>query len=236
MKSLPTTLAYLAGAMDADGHFSIKKSFAQRAANGQESTVYYPRIGLGQVTPEVPELLKSVFGGNVYLQKSKHKNRKDQYKWSAQNGVAYRACEALRSYLLLKKERAELLMSLYEWQHDKNVRRPTWWWLRENPRWQTSELLTRQETRNMMNISEQRLRNALVSGFLVAANNPSGHPQIPGDLVAFLLSLRGKKHYRLPPQYLRRCESLFEQCRELNSLGKAGTCVTHRTGCFKLKK
>src|SRR5689334_13199109 len=104
------TLAYLAGAMDADGHFTIKRS-TQRKRNSGDCVlaVYSPRAGLGQVTPQVPELLKRCFGGTFRLQAPATENSRPLFKYLCSDRMAARLAHALMPYLRIKSQQAQLL-------------------------------------------------------------------------------------------------------------------------------
>jgi hypothetical protein len=95
--------------MDADGHFTIVKHIA----NG--CWTFSERIGLGQLSPIVPNLLKEKFGGQVILRTRKEikaKNWRPIYVWQATNLIAFEAVDWLRPYLKIKRPQADLIMEL----------------------------------------------------------------------------------------------------------------------------
>ena len=56
------TLAYLAGALDSDGHFSIKRTtYHMRVRGDANAPVFEEVIGLKQTCSSVPDLLKGMF-------------------------------------------------------------------------------------------------------------------------------------------------------------------------------
>ena len=64
--SKAATLAYLAGAMDSDGCISVKRStYAMRVRGDAGTPVFSERVIFKQVTPEIPTLLKELFGGSL---------------------------------------------------------------------------------------------------------------------------------------------------------------------------
>lgn len=102
-------LAYLAGAMDADGFISMTK----RTLRG--CTTYSEFIGLAQVTDTVPMLLRSLFGGYIQLRKradTRAANWRPIYYWAATTRNAANAIKALRPYLKVKTEQADLVLAL----------------------------------------------------------------------------------------------------------------------------
>lgn len=105
-------LAYLAGAMDADGFFCI-----HRSKKGHYSPTYYEFVGLAQLSPIVPRLLQARFGG--YIQERKRKdnhaeNWRPLYYWAGTARFGARAVDALRPYLRVKTGQADILIALRE--------------------------------------------------------------------------------------------------------------------------
>lgn len=101
------TLAYLAGAMDADGFFSI------RSHTIRGSTTYSEFIGLGQVSDVVPNMLRDTFGGTV-RQRQRDPKWKPFFYWVASNRNAASASKTLLPHLRLKRRQAELICELRE--------------------------------------------------------------------------------------------------------------------------
>jgi len=99
------TLAYLAGAMDADGFFSIR----HHTIRG--STTYSESIGLGQVSDIVPNMLCNAFGGTV-RQRQRDPKWKPFFYWVASNKNAAAATKILLPHLRLKRRQAELICEL----------------------------------------------------------------------------------------------------------------------------
>lgn len=105
-------LAYLAGAMDSDGSIGIRRStYAARHGNGRQAT-YSERIGLKQVTPHIPELLKESFGGSLMMQRPSTANGRPLYYWEATNVVASDALALMVPFLRIKREQAENCLAL----------------------------------------------------------------------------------------------------------------------------
>lgn len=99
-------LAYLAGAMDADGYFTIYRE------DKRGSRTYSEACGLQQTSPVVPDKLKALFGGSVRLCKTRAKRWKPMYSWAATNRIAFEAVKSLRPYLHIKTGQADLIIAL----------------------------------------------------------------------------------------------------------------------------
>jgi len=105
--------AYLAGAMDSDGSIGIRRStYAQRVRGDARAAVYSERIGLKQVTPQIPELLKATFGGSLMVQAPSATRGRPLHYWEATNRVASDALVALLPFLRVKRAQAETVLAL----------------------------------------------------------------------------------------------------------------------------
>jgi hypothetical protein len=105
------TCAYLAGVMDSDGWFTIKR----HAANALycESFTYSEYAGCGQAQSGAIDLLHEAFGGSVRLRSRKEgPDWRPMYYWVASNKQAAPVAIALRPYLRLKAEQADLIIAL----------------------------------------------------------------------------------------------------------------------------
>lgn len=106
-------LAYLAGAMDSDGSIGIRRStYAMRVTRDARQPVFSERIGLKQVTPQIPMLLKETFGGTLHLQGPSAVKGRPLYSWEATNKVAADALREMLPYLRVKREQAENALAL----------------------------------------------------------------------------------------------------------------------------
>jgi hypothetical protein len=107
--------AYLAGCLDCDGYFTIKRStYAMRVTGDAHNPVYSEKIGLKQVKPEVVELLFKYFAGYKRIEKPSARNGKPLFAWSVTDKQAVACISALLPYLRVKREQAELLLQLRE--------------------------------------------------------------------------------------------------------------------------
>lgn len=228
-------LAYLAGAMDSDGYFTIKKStYHKRVRGDAKNPTYSEKMGLHQVTPEVPHLLKETFGGMCYLAKGSNENSKPLWRYTSTDKVAAKACEMLLPYLRIKKAQVQLILELRESKQPK-FEQLSYWFAQEHPNWQDMELIPTDEASAMMGYTnETSVLQAVHNGTLLATDARafrSKAPRIPRLLVEEIVS-NGKARIK-PPQLIAWRENLHEQIRELNKIGVNGTSVYFRTGHHK---
>ena len=125
--------AYLAGCLDSDGYFSIKRSsYHMRVRGDSGQLVYSERIGLKQVSEHVPSLLHKYFGGYYRIDKPSSRHGKPLYAWSVTDRKAISCVTILLPYLRVKKAQAELLIELRRlkslpWKVIGTVARPNRW-------------------------------------------------------------------------------------------------------------
>lgn len=100
-----THLNYLAGAMDADGFFSM------RIHRIRGSVTYSEFVGFGQVSDIVPILLKEAFGGTV-RQRNRNPKWKTFYYWVSVNKGAALCAKTLLPFLKIKNRQAEIICEL----------------------------------------------------------------------------------------------------------------------------
>ena len=104
-------MAYIAGAMDGDGSFSLCKKIEKE----DRSPLYYPFIQFGCLQEELVDLFVKVLGGRKMSIKSKTDAkgivRRDFFSWRAEKvNQCLPVLEKLCSFLVIKKERAEFLI------------------------------------------------------------------------------------------------------------------------------
>ena len=108
-----TTLAYLAGAIDSDGTIGVKRStYAQRVVGDAGQAVFSERIALRQVTPEIVDLLRSTFGGSVYMTKPSTERGRPLHTWAVTDLQALHCAKALLPFLTVKHAQATNLLEL----------------------------------------------------------------------------------------------------------------------------
>lgn len=237
----PEILAYLAGAMDSDGCFVVKKStYHARQNKGTTNPTYSELLQLQQVTPQIPELLKTTFGGTICHCASAGPNRKPLIRWGCTEIKAAAARQALLPYLRIKKRQAKLLLELRETKNPK-YRQETYWFALEYPNWPELELVTYSEARMLLGHSDpQSISQAVLQGTLLATPYHRGYrelPRIPRLLIERMLSRpsRDGRSRRRPEALIRWREAICQQVRELNKTGIHGTSIYHRTGPHHLK-
>jgi len=105
--------AYLAGAIDSDGTIGIKRStYAVRVRKDSCQPTYSERLALRQVTPAVPELLRTTFGGSLYLTQPSAVGGKPLFSWSVTDQKAATCLRTLLPYLRVKRAQAENALAL----------------------------------------------------------------------------------------------------------------------------
>lgn len=110
MENREIKLAYIAGALDGDGSFSLIKTKSAAA----RSPLYYPMIQLANIKYELTSLLYEEFGGSVNTRKSyvakDGGTRKECYQWKAEkSNQCLPVLEDVIPYLIIKKDRAMYL-------------------------------------------------------------------------------------------------------------------------------
>ncbi len=104
-------LAYLAGIMDSDGCFKIRRATIKRMINPHYRII----MTAAQVLPgEAIHLLAKTFGGNVTLKRPKRPGQRALASWTLCDGQAVGAVENILTCLLVKKQEASLLLELRE--------------------------------------------------------------------------------------------------------------------------
>jgi hypothetical protein len=104
----PTTLAYLAGVVDADGSISVRKStYKMRVTGDAKQPVYFARVKVGQVEPQAVDLLKATFGGTVFQSAAHSRNGRPFHLWEIHSNKAAVALQAMLPYLRIKRAQAE---------------------------------------------------------------------------------------------------------------------------------
>jgi len=232
------TLAYLAGAMDSDGWFSIKKSdYKTRVIKDCYYPTYQAKVGLKQVTPQIPNLLHSIFRGSLRKEKGQSENSKELFVFECNNQQAIAFCKTLLPFLVVKKQQAKIILELEETRNRKYLMH-SYWFSQKYPNWKNDELLSSQEVchilgyKNLSSVS-QAVKNGLLLS-VKGAYHLASKPRIPKKLVEIVLEEQRKgKDGRVrtsPQEVVEWRERLYKQVRELNKIGIHGTEVYFRTG------
>ena len=106
-------MAYLAGAIDADGTIGVKRStYAQRVRHDAGQAVYSERVAIRQVQDIVPRMLRAEFGGSLYITKPSTPGGRDLVTWTATDQRATACLRALLPYLRIKRLQADNALAL----------------------------------------------------------------------------------------------------------------------------
>jgi hypothetical protein len=117
-----TMKAYLAGVLDADGYFTIKRStYSMRVRGDSSNPVFSERVGMKQVVPIAVDLLHEHFGGYRRIEKSSAKNGKPLHAWSVTDKKACHLVRTILPYMRIKRKQAELLLELRKSKEVKRV-------------------------------------------------------------------------------------------------------------------
>lgn len=231
--------AYLAGAMDSDGYFGIGRStYAMRTQHGTTNPVFSERVGLGQVTPDIPMLLRASFGGGIGVSSPNTPNSKPLYRWHTTDRKATLVCETLLPYLRVKRRQAELILELHQ-SKGPGFRQAAYWFTREFPDWCLMEMISLSTAAAMLGHRKPTtIFQSIHNRSLVAL--PYNHretmqPRIPKLLVERLASLTGSGRQAKirPPELIAWRQRLYKQVKELNKTGVNGTSSYHLTGCHQ---
>ena len=107
------TLAYLAGIMDADGFFTIKRNtYSVRIKKDSHNPTYQERVGIKQVCPEAIDIIHKNFGGYRRIDKPSAKNGKPLHSLGLSCRKAVAFINAIYPYLRIKKKQARILLRL----------------------------------------------------------------------------------------------------------------------------
>jgi hypothetical protein len=107
--------AYLAGCLDSDGYFTIKRStYHMRVRGDAGNPVFSEKVGLKQVKCDIVDLLWQHFGGYRRIEKPSAKNGQPLFAWQVTDRQAISCVQTLLPYLRIKKEQAAILLQLRE--------------------------------------------------------------------------------------------------------------------------
>lgn len=235
-------LAYLAGAMDSDGSFGIKRStYSMRVLKESTQPVYSERAALKQVTEAIPCLLKECFGGYVRVCKPQTVNSKPMFSWNVTDTNAARCCAALLPFLRVKHEQAKCLLELRESKDRPEYKKLSYWFSMEFPDWRNMPMVTYTEAARIIGYSGKNIigmvGQAVKNGSLLAIpydHSEPDRPRIPHLLVErYADPSRGFKGKRRPLQLIAIREALVARCRELNKIGVGEHPIYMRTGYYK---
>ena len=108
-------IIYLAGIMDADGYFTIKRNtYGVRVIKDCKNPRYSEKVGIKQTSNKAIKIIYQYFGGYYRLEKPTAKNGKPLYAVSLECLKAHEFVKAVYPYLRIKKQQAEILLQLRE--------------------------------------------------------------------------------------------------------------------------
>jgi hypothetical protein len=186
----------------------------------------------------VPLLLKSIFGGSIYVTRPGTKNSRPLYKWMASDRSAAIAARTLLPFLRIKFRQAEALVDLYELKTTPKANTVAYWFSRDNPEWASGKLLTSREVASMLGLNNiysvsQAVRNATLLSTISEGKRKTDVPHVPEGLVVELIESRmGGKHHISSPRYVSKLHEFYEQVKMLNQLGMNGTILNRREGYY----
>ena len=98
-------LAYLAGLLDGEGHFSI-------LYDKKGKTKFNGVVGIVKTDPSMIHWLKDNFGGSIYHWKGKSKKPhwKEKYEWRVYSYHMTDLVKRVLPYLVVKKQHAKILL------------------------------------------------------------------------------------------------------------------------------
>ena len=119
-KKIPTNMIwYMAGILDGEGYFGIKKS---RQAKECLVPIYHERISVGMDCKEIIDLFHGFFGGTRYCKKERGLNH---WRWEVSDKRAAELCEFFKDYVIVKRKQLELILKLRESKNKKLKRVPS---------------------------------------------------------------------------------------------------------------
>lgn len=111
---LDTDLAYLAGVLDSDGFISIQRTTknCHRGAFRWTATYFQARVGIAGTRREPHDFAAARFGGSIHAHTPKNPADRVQFQWVASGRMAAAVILAVRPFLLIKGEQADLTLEL----------------------------------------------------------------------------------------------------------------------------
>lgn len=104
----PLDLAYLAGVIDSDGYITITRAVRKGLA------YHAAQVGIAGTRRQPHDLAASIWGGNVGCFKPKNPEHRPQFQWVRHGANAVEVISAIRPYLRVKEEQADLTLELHE--------------------------------------------------------------------------------------------------------------------------
>jgi len=121
----PTEAAYVAGIIDGEGW--VEYRYVQRRRNTRPGKPIYRTLIIRMEVPQVDGrlidyLMKTTAEGNRDIKRyPKHPTYKDQHRWRLSHHAVYRVLKQIYPYLIVKREKAQLVIKHYDKKFFKKV-------------------------------------------------------------------------------------------------------------------
>lgn len=116
------SLAYVAGLMDGEAYFGIKKTKAYRC-QGRVSCGYHARIQIRMVDEQAIRFVAETLGGWYYPEKPHSAQGRPLFCYQASDASAEAILRALLPFLMVKRSQAETVLEFREWQANSRAHR-----------------------------------------------------------------------------------------------------------------
>lgn len=104
--------AYIAGLLDGEGYFGIRK----HKGNNGNNPRYQEEVKISMVEEEPIKMIKGMFGGNISMQKGTHR---PLFRYESSDKIASQVCHTLLKYLVVKNKNAKILLKMRK--HKENT-------------------------------------------------------------------------------------------------------------------
>lgn len=118
----PAAIAYAAGLLDGEGYVGINTAFDRKAS---KTLSYGVRVQITNTNAALMTWLLDHFGGHVAQDKNRRAGWKDAYRWTVNGRNAGQLLSALLPYLVIKREQANVGISLCDLQVRLGRRQPS---------------------------------------------------------------------------------------------------------------
>jgi len=111
-------LAYLAGILDGEGTLRLPVVYQRNTGHPR----YYAEVNVYNTNPHLIDWLLEKWGGNFYYRHRGNKKHKPEYTWRIGGEKAIPLIKSVYPYLILKKEHADILLSLWGLHEEYGIR------------------------------------------------------------------------------------------------------------------
>lgn len=111
-----TDLAYPAGIVDSDGFITVHRATKnlRRGAAEWSATYFSAKVGIAGTRRQPHDFAAGLFGGRVRAYQPKNPAHRVQFQWDISGRMAAVMLRAIRPFLLVKVEQADLALQLQE--------------------------------------------------------------------------------------------------------------------------